>query len=55
MACIVREGDGGWGDGGVDLRAPFSPLERRKSTPSFEAAENELTVLALALKDSGRA
>jgi N-acyl-D-aspartate/D-glutamate deacylase len=54
MAGIVREAMAAGAMGVSTSRTFFHRSSDGKSTPSFEAAENELTALALALKDSGR-
>lgn len=54
MAGIVREAVHAGAMGFSTSRTFFHRSSDGKSTPSFEAAENELTALALALKDAGR-
>jgi N-acyl-D-aspartate/D-glutamate deacylase len=54
MAGIVREAMAAGAMGVSTSRTFFHRSSDGKSTPSFEAAEKELTALALALKDAGR-
>ena len=54
MARIVREAVRAGAMGFSTSRTFFHRSSDGKSTPSFEAAENELTALALALKESGK-
>ena len=54
MARIVREAVEAGAMGFSTSRTFFHRSSDGKSTPSFEAAEDELMALALALKDSGR-
>jgi N-acyl-D-aspartate/D-glutamate deacylase len=54
MAGIVREAMAAGAMGVSTSRTFFHRSSDGKSTPSFEAAENELTALALALKDAGK-
>jgi N-acyl-D-aspartate/D-glutamate deacylase len=54
MAGIVREAMAAGAMGVSTSRTFFHRSSDGKSTPSFEAAENELMALALALKDVGR-
>jgi N-acyl-D-aspartate/D-glutamate deacylase len=54
MAGIVREAMRSGAMGFSTSRTFFHRSSDGKSTPSFEAAEKELTALALALKDAGR-
>jgi len=54
MAAIVREAMRAGAMGFSTSRTFFHRSSDGESTPSFEAAENELTALALALKDAGR-
>jgi len=54
MAGIVREAMAAGAMGVSTSRTFFHRSSDGKSTPSFEAAENELMALALALKDAGK-
>jgi len=54
MAAVVREAMRAGAMGFSTSRTFFHRSSDGKSTPSFEAAETELTALALALKDAGR-
>jgi len=54
MATVVREAMRAGAMGFSTSRTFFHRSSDGRSTPSFEAAENELTALALALKDAGR-